>query len=60
MVTGAILDGNYKDIDVNDVTVPTHYYKVILDYASLHYSQTSAVKFVDARWFAGSIQVSPL
>ena len=32
VVTGGILNGNYKDIGPNDVTVPTHYYKVVLDY----------------------------
>ena len=32
VVTGGILDGSYQDIGYNDVTVPTHYYKVILDY----------------------------
>ena len=33
VVTGPILNGSYKkEIGPNDVTVPTHYYKVILDY----------------------------
>ena len=32
LVIGGILSGSYKDIGPNDVTVPTHYYKVILDY----------------------------
>src|SRR6056297_2800745 len=32
VVTGGILDGSYQDIGPNDVTVPSDYYKVILDY----------------------------
>ena len=32
VVTGGILSGSYRDIGPNDVTVPSHYYKVVLDY----------------------------
>lgn len=33
VVTGPVLVGNYKTIGGNKVSVPTYYYKVILDYA---------------------------
>ena len=32
IATGPIFQGNYKTIGANQVAVPTHYYKVILDY----------------------------
>jgi endonuclease G len=33
VITGGILEGSYKEeIGYNDVTVPTNYYKVVLDY----------------------------
>ena len=33
VATGPVLNGNYKEeIGPNDISVPTHYYKVILDY----------------------------
>ena len=33
IVTGPILTGNYNTIGYNDVSVPSYYYKVILDYS---------------------------
>jgi len=45
VVTGGILSGSYKDeIGPNDVTVPSHYYKVILDYDGP--SQSKAIAFI--------------
>ncbi|MBS3808303.1 MAG: DNA/RNA non-specific endonuclease, partial [Bacteroidales bacterium] len=45
VVTGGILNGSYKEeIGPNDVTVPSHYYKVILDYDGP--SQSKAIAFI--------------
>ena len=45
VVTGGILNGGYKDkIGANDVTVPSHYYKVIMDYNGP--SQSKAIAFI--------------
>src|SRR6056297_3514043 len=43
VVTGGILDGNYQDIGYNDVTVPTHYYKIVLDYDG---NDSKAIAFI--------------
>jgi endonuclease G len=45
VVTGGILSGSYKEeIGPNDVTVPSHYYKVVLDYDGP--SQSKAIAFI--------------
>jgi endonuclease G len=45
VMTGGILNGSYKDeIGPNDVTVPSYYYKVILDYDGP--SQSKAIAFI--------------
>src|SRR6056297_1671284 len=45
VATGPVLSGNYKEeIGPNDVSVPTHYYKVILDYE--RQSESKAIAFM--------------